>query len=920
MANVERTPDSPDDVRSPAGRTFADDQDLLIGVLTEVIRDAEGDDALELHSRTVELATAARDGDTDAGGDLAALAAGLDEHRAELLVRSLTKWFELTNLAEDNERIRRIRAREIREEPAPRTGSVLDAIERLAAAEISADQMRDLLAAAEIRLVLTAHPTEARRRTTLGKLARIFGVLRDLDRGPLPASGTDFARDRLLGTVQELWGSDELRAVSPTVLDEVRAGLVYFLSTLADEVPIVYRDLEAAIAAAYPGEEIEVPPLLTFGSWIGGDRDGNPNVTPEVTREALELMRDQCLRLLTDQVGVLAGRVSLSERVVGANPGLSGLLADLNDRFPELAERLRGGNPEEPYRRAFSLIGERLRATRRLEEGGYGSPAELLADLVIIREALREDSGAFAAAGDLRDVIRQVEVFGFHFARLDIRENAERHRTAVDEVLVAMDVHDSPAELDEAARIELLSSEIASRRPLIPTDLSGFSDEVGQTIQLFRTLRELHDEGHGVALEAYVISHAESAADMLDVLLLMKEAGLTESGGESAMLRIVPLFESGETLERSPETMAQVLDVPVYRTALKATGDVQEVMVGYSDSNKDAGYLASSWAVYEAQMGMSQSIGDRDASWVFFHGRGGAVGRGGGPTNVAIGALPPGTVGGRLKMTEQGEVLASKYAVAPIAHRELELTTSAVLFSVTADRDGPSGERLQQFERTLAKMAVVAADAYRDLVHGDRDFIEFFETVTPVDEISRLQLGSRPAKRKADGGIESLRAIPWVFSWTQSRIILPAWFGLGTALESALESEGEESLRMMEQEWPFFAAVLSNAEMACAKADEGIASRYVQLWERDEPRERIWGVIEAELQRTKRELIRIREESRLLDREPVLQASIRRRNPYVDPLSYVQVELLRRLRAGEDLGRVSLLAINGIAGGLRNTG
>ena len=271
-------------------------------------------------------------------------------------------------------------------------------------------------------------------------------------------------------------------------------------------------------------------------------------------------------------------------------------------------------------------------------------------------------------------------------------------------------------------------------------------------------------------------------------------------------------------------------------------------------------------------------------------------------------------------MTEQGEVLASKYAVAPIAHRELELTTSAVLFSVNADRDGPSGERLQQFEGALAKMAAVAEGAYRDLVHGDPDFIEFFETVTPVDEISRLQLGSRPAKRKADGGIESLRAIPWVFSWTQSRIILPAWFGLGTALEGALETEGEETLRGMEQEWPFFAAVLSNAEMACAKADEGIARRYVQLWDRDEPRERIWGAIEAELERTKRELIRVREESRLLDREPVLQASIRRRNPYVDPLSYVQVELLRRLRAGEDLGRVSLLAINGIAGGLRNTG
>lgn len=909
------------EVRSPAGRTFADDQELLIDALREVIAGAEGDGAIELHARTVELAMAARDGDAEAPGALAELAAELDGEEAELLVRTLVKWFELTNLAEDSERVRRIRAHEMRDEPAPRQGSVRDAIERLAASGATADDVRELLATAEIRLVLTAHPTEAKRRTTLAKLARIFGVLRDLDRGPIPESGAELARGRILGTVQELWGSDELRAASPTVIDEVRGGLAYFLSTIAGEIPVIYRDIESALARAFPGEEIEVPPLLTFGSWIGGDRDGNANVTPVVTRETLELMRTSCLRMLRERVAQLAGRLSFSERVVGESPDLVELLADLGQHFPDLAAELQTRNAEEPYRRACTLIAERLRVTRRRGPGGYESPAELLADLEVIRDALRRDSGGLAAAMDLQDTIRQVEVFGFHFARLDIRENADRHRAAVDEVLRAFGGCEDPAALGHDERVAVLRREIEGRRPLIPGDVSGLSDDARKTIELFRMLRRLHDEGHGGALQAFVISNAATPADVLDVMLLMKEARLVGVGGESALLRIAPLFEAGATLAAAPETMAALLDIPSYRKALQASGDVQEVMVGYSDSNKDAGYLASSWGVYRAQVGMAREIGARGASWIFFHGRGGAVGRGGGPTNVAIAALPPGTVGGRLKMTEQGEVLSSKYGVAPIAHRELELTTSAVLFSRLAELEGPSGEELEGFESALASMAEDAEAVYRELVHDDPDFVEFFQKVTPVDEVSRLQLGSRPAKRKPGGGIDQLRAIPWVFSWTQSRIILPAWFGLGTALERAREERGEELLRTMQREWPFFAAVLANAEMACAKADDGIARRYVELWDQEEPRERIWAVIEAELARTKAELRRISGEERLLDREPVLQASIQRRNPSVDPLSYVQIDLLRRLRAGEeDLGRVSLLAINGIAAGLRNTG
>jgi phosphoenolpyruvate carboxylase len=903
----------------PAPRTFLDDRSLLLGVFTDVVTRAEGPEVLELHERTVELARAARAGDDGAGARLAELVGGLDLRRADQLVRSLTRWFQLINLAEDNERIRRLRARERREAPAPRRGSLRDAVTRLEREGRDAGAVAALLAQAEVRLVLTAHPTEARRRTTIEKLARVFGVLRDLDERPATADAD--ARRRLAPTVQELWASDELRAVSLTVLDEVRANLVWYVTTLAAEVPEVYRDLEAALAEAYPDAEVPVPPLLTFGSWIGGDRDGNPSVTPEVTSEALEVMRDHCLRFLEARVELLAGRVSLSERLTGPAAGLERVLAEGEERFPQLAARLAQLNPEEPYRRAFTFIRERVRATRRRDPGGYAEPAELLADLRDAERSLCAGAGALTAAGDLRDVLRQVEVFGFHFARLDVREHARRHRAALDEVLRDLGIHPAYADLPDDRRCELLADLIADQRPVVPGDISGFSEDTRTVLRTFRVVRELLDTAHRGAIEAYVISGTEGPADLLEVLLLAKEAGLSRAGGEGMRLRIVPLFEAAATLRDAADTMDALLRRPVYRAALRAVGDEQEVMVGYSDSNKDAGYVASGWATYRAQERVSEVLEAHGVSWVFFHGRGGSLGRGGGPTNTAILALPVGTVGGRLKMTEQGEVLAAKYAVGEVAHRELELTTSAALVATMRTRtSGP----LEEHRRLMERMAERSEAAYRELVHHDPDFVGFFHAVTPIDEISRLRLGSRPAKRPGDGGIETLRAIPWVFSWTQSRIVLPAWFGLGTALEDAREHAGLEVLREMERAWPFFEGLLANAEMALAKADLGIARRYVDLWDDEGPRERIWGRIVEEFERSAAELLHIRGEDRLLDGVPVLQASIDRRNPYVDPLSFVQVELLRRLRAAEGddelLGRVSLLTVNGIAGGLRNTG
>jgi phosphoenolpyruvate carboxylase len=720
-------------------------------------------------------------------------------------------------------------------------------------------------------------------------------------------------------TVQELWGSDDLRAATLTVLDEVRGGLLHFSSSLAETVPRVYRDLEEALTEFYPEAQLPVPRLLSFGSWIGGDRDGNPLVTPDRTEAALELMREQCLRFLEARVELLAGRLSFSSRIAGDAPDLDSILAAGAHVFPDLAAQLEEINPEEPYRRALTFIRERVRATASWGPGSYREPAELLADLRRVESALLRAGASFTAGADLHDVIRQVEVFGFHFATLDIREHAAVHRRSLHEIYTTLGVVSDYAGLPDDERIELLRRSIAERRPLIPTDIGGFSAGARETIETFRMLQRALSGIHAGSVQSYIVSGTSGPADLLEVLLLMKEAGLSHAGGKEARLRIVPLFEAGATLMGAAGTMRRLLSLPEYRAALRSVGDEQEVMIGYSDSNKDVGYVASGWAAYQAQTEIAAAVAEHGATWIFFHGRGGAVGRGGGPTNDAILALAPGTVNGRLKMTEQGEVLTAKYALADIAHRELELALSATLLA------GTNGGVEERYQRVLREMADVSAHLYRATVYDDPDFVRFFAAATPIEEVSRQRLGSRPARRRTGGGIEDLRAIPWVFSWTQSRIVLPAWLGLGTALRDARARHGEETLREMTAGWPFFATLVSNAEMALAKADPLIGHRYAQLWSDAEPRDRIWCVLADELEKARAEVLRVRRYDRLLDREPVLQASIDRRNPFVDPLSHIQISLLDRLRQAhvperEELERISLMTINGIASGLRNTG
>jgi phosphoenolpyruvate carboxylase len=902
------------------GRTLSDDIYLLAGLLGETLRAQAGEAAFDREERARALAKAFRAGERGAGEALAALVGELDAGDADSLVRAFTLYFQLINLAEDSERIRRIRRREAND-PGWRRGSIGEAIARLAAG-LDADGLQAMLDRALVRPVLTAHPTEARRRTIIAKLARIFAILRDLDeRSPLPGEVAD-ARRRLAGTIAELWSSDEIRAVTPTVLDEVRAYLVYVTSTLVQVVPRVYRDLEAAIASEYPDAPIAVPPFLTFGTWVGGDRDGNPNVTPVVTAETLDVMRDVALGFWEARLVDLAGRLSLSERVVGPTPLLDPLLADYRARFPGLGAMLAERNAGEPYRQVVTLMRECVRAARQRQPGGYERPAELLADLRLVDRSLRAEGGAAIADGDLRDVIRQAEVFGFHFVRLDLRDHAKRHTRAVHDLFAASGVASDYLDLVEPARVALLAAEIASRRPLTPLGFAGMSPEAVEVVETFRMARRLAEE-HPGAIETYIISGCERPSDALAVLLLMKEAGLCAPGGADAMLKIVPLFEQEEGLRDAPATMAALLAQPAYRAALRSWGDDQEVMIGYSDSNKELGYLGSVWALDVAQRELTALFDQHGLSHTFFHGRGGSVGRGGGPTNEAILALPAGTIGTRLKLTEQGEVIASRYSTPEIAHRELELVLGAVLVASAGAEGQPDPDALRHYRTAIETMANASVAVYRDLVYGDPDFVAFFEQATPIREIARLQLGSRPARRTASSRIEDLRAIPWVFAWTQARILLPGWYGLGAGLEAGERQFGLDLLREMHADWPFFRTLLANAELALAKSDLAIADRYIALVEPPSLAERFWPRIRDEHERTTRQLLRVTGGDRPLAGEPVLRRSIDRRNPYVDPLSFVQVDALRRLRAApedEATLRTVLLTVNGIAGGLKNTG
>jgi phosphoenolpyruvate carboxylase len=903
---------------------------LLGDLLGETIVEQEGRPLFDLVEEVRGLAKAHRAGDEGAGERLLRRVEALPLAESRGVVKAFATYFKLVNAAEEQERVRVLRRREREAHAAgsSATETIGAAVVELRESGVTAEEMQSLLDRLLIMPVFTAHPTEAKRRTILTKLARIADVLRRLDLGSPSPEEERAAHEVLREELVSLWQTEETRAYKPDVMDEVRNGLYYFETTLHDLAPEIVASLERAVAAHYPGLRVPLT-FLRFGSWIGGDRDGNPFVSAAVTEEALRAHHDLALRLLRRGIERLHGHLSTTERR-GVSAELEESLKSDAALFPDDAKRAEERYRGQPYRRKLLYVYRKLgatveassrpwRADHRLRPGAYASAAELLEDLYVLQRSLRAHRGERLAGGRLGTLVRQAEIFGFHLASLDVREHAARHASAVGEVLVRYGIAPGYAAAGEEERARTLTAEILAGRPFTPHRLD-FSPATNETIGLLRLVRRAHDRVGPAAVETCVVSMTRGPSDLLAVLLMARDAGVSDR------LDVVPLFETVADLHKAPETMERLFENPAYARHLAARGTAQTIMVGYSDSSKDGGYLTAHWELHLAQRALAGACRRHGVALTLFHGRGGTVGRGGGPTNRAILAQPPESVGGRLRLTEQGESVTNRYANPALARRHLEQLVHAVLVA-SGRRASSSPSWGGAGERAMNDLAPLAERAYRGLVHESPSLVRYLRAATPLDEIERLNIGSRPARRGPAAGLADLRAIPWVFAWTQSRVTLPGWYGLGSALTAW--AGGDDSrwalLGTMYREWPFFKTLVDNAQLALRAADMLIAAVYATLADPAD-REAVFPRIRDECRRTETAIARLTGQRELLDEAPWLQRSIRVRNPYIDPMNYVQVALLRRLRANpgdaeaEEMRDAVRLSVNGIAAGLRSTG
>jgi phosphoenolpyruvate carboxylase len=879
---------------------------LLTSMLGETLTRTHGQELLDL---VEDVRKAAKDDSLDLPD--------LDLPTATLLARAFTAYFNLANVTEQQHRGRALAARR-----AEHGGPLAGALRRVHEAGKDARDVEETVAQVSVRSVFTAHPTEVQRRTTLDKLRSVAALLEEPDTA---------RRTRALeGAVDLLWQTDELRIDRPDPVDEARNG-VYYLEGLTNAAVLdVLEELTDRLAEYDDGVTLplETSPLR-FGTWMGGDRDGNPNVTPETTRVVLRLQAVHGIAVIRRKITALRRTLSVSVRLSSVSDELQQRTEELLDGLPEVEPRYRRLNLEEPYRLLLTCIDLRLQLTeRRIVEQGphrpgrdYADDVELLDDLVVLHRSVLEHQGPRLAGGELERLVRTVAATGLTLATLDVREHAEKHHHVVGQLLDRLGRHETPyAELDQPARAALLAEELAVHRPLSqqppPVDEDG-----RRTAEVFGVIREALDTYGERAVESYIISMTTDVDDVLAAVILAREAGLVDLTAGLARIGFVPLLETVEELERAEPILEGLFSDPSYRAVLSARGDVQEVMLGYSDSNKSGGIATSQWQIQRAQRrarDVAQRFGVRLR---FFHGRGGSVGRGGGPTYDAIMALPFGTVDGEVKLTEQGEVISDKYALPVLARENLELLVAATLeASLLHRQDRRTPEQAERWDGLMDAVSTAAHARYRDLVDRE-DLAEYFLACTPVDLLGSMHIGSRPSKRpQQDSGLEGLRAIPWVFGWTQSRQIVPGWFGVGTGL--AAVAEDREQLREMYAGWPFFRTFLDNVAMTLFKADLEVAERYVSALAPEATRE-ILTLIREEHDLTVSEVLAVTGDDHLLQREPGLKQTLEVRENYLEPLHLLQVQLLTRLRAGEespDLERALLLTVNGIAAGMRNTG
>ncbi|NJD88621.1 MAG: phosphoenolpyruvate carboxylase [Betaproteobacteria bacterium] len=901
---------------------------LLGRILGDTLRMHEGEETYELIETIRKLAVASRRlEDVSSRESLAQALDALADDQAVVVVRAFSYFSLLANIAEDRHHLRRSREnRRHGSRPLPSTlrGLFADAV----LSGTTRPQAMATLAKVRVTPVLTAHPTEVQRRSTLDVQLAIADWLGRLDQPDLLDDERHAIEIELRRLVATLWQTRMLRVVKLGVKDEIENALAYFDYTFIDAIPRIHAQIEDGISGlptGAPGRA--VPPARPWGRWVGGDRDGNPFVTAEMLEHAFRRQAEIAFDHYFAEVHALGAELPISGLWVRLTPAMAALAEASPDRSPF--------RQDEPYRRALTGVFARLAATatalglkreHRTAVGKaepYASPAAFAGDLDVIDTSLRAGSSALLADGRLRHLRRAVRTFGFHLATVDLRQNAEVHEQVIAELLREARATPDYLALDEAARQALLAAELATPRPL-RSPFAAYSELARGELAIVEQAARVHATLGPDSIRQYVISKTESVSDLLEVAVLLKEAGLVTPGDEPvSRVQVVPLFETIGDLRRAPQTMREWFALPAARSLVASLGGVQEVMLGYSDSNKDGGYVTSNWELYKAETELVGVFREAGVRLRFFHGRGGTVGRGGGPSYDAILAQPPGSVQGELRLTEQGEVIASKYANRDIGQRNLEALVAA---TVRATLDQAPREEHAEYHAAMEEISEAAFAAYRGLVYETPGFVDYFRASTPIREIAELNIGSRPASRKPSTRIEDLRAIPWVFSWAQCRVMLPGWYGLGSAVEAFLEKrgkDGQELLAQMWLQWPFFRAMLSNLEMLLAKADLSVAVRYKELVPDQGLADEIFGRIRRELDLTVKAFFTITTNEGFLAGNPALARSIRNRFPYLDPLNHLQVELLKRYRAGDSAAKVHRgihLTINGLAAGLRNSG
>ncbi|HET7480846.1 MAG TPA: phosphoenolpyruvate carboxylase [Rubrobacteraceae bacterium] len=906
------------------------DINLLGRILGQVLVEQEGADLLDAEEDLRLLCKRLRfDYDPELDERLRRRIEKMDAGELGRIVRAFSVYFQLVNIAERYHRVRRRRQYETSPDNPPQRASLASALSRLAADGMDAAQIQETIDDLNVGLVLTAHPTEALRRSVRRKHERIGEMLEQIESGLTTWKERQRLEEKLAEETTILWQTEELRSRRPAVSQEIQRTLLFFEHPLIDATLDVYREFENELANRFPDSALEVGRVLEFGSWVGGDQDGNPFVKPETLTTALGLHREVILKRHISAVLALADHMSQSSKLVEVSEELAASVERASVSQPADVERHRGEDTNEIYYRKLTIIAERLRLT--LDSPGsrdaYSGVSEFLDDLMMIRRSLIGRGGERVADGGLRDLIRQAEVFGFHLAKLDVRQESSRVMEAAGALISPHEGKDL-ADMDEEERAALLR-DLAGDPDLDLPQPDGVTEEVRDVLETFERIRRAKDEFSEPPVETFILSMARQASDVLSVQLLARRVGLLEVDSEgrceASYLRITPLFETIEDLERAPEVLRRLLDDSFYRSSLAKSGDVQEIMLGYSDSGKDAGYVTSNWTLYKTQSRLTDVAHEYGVKLRLFHGRGGSAGRGGGPSYNAIMAQPPGTLDGSIRITEQGEVISFKYSMRGLARRNLDTVLAAVLeATVTQSHEDLAPE----WTSVLDEISGRASETYRALVYEDEDFLPFFSGATPIEEISLLNMGSRPARRVGKPDVSSLRAIPWVFAWTQNRFLLPSWYGAGTALGNYIQQpDGLATLRDMYRRWPFFRTLTDFMQMTLAKSDLRIARTYTSLVEDAGVRERLWQRIAEEHAACSEAILLITENDNLLDDSPVLQRSIRLRNPYVDPLSYIQVSLLRRLRSlpedsPERAGVLEalLLTVSGISSGLLNTG